>query len=206
MKKITLVLCACAIAFAGLLVSCSNDAGSGDVNLIYRDSTTYNYVYELTGTKVVTEESASDKTVLLTTETTTTSFKGLARLYWNVNDDTFDDYTYYSFDVFGLEEANELYKKTFTGTDAANHDAETLYTDRLSTFSLAYKNVHDDIPDLGFYKLDDKYIVAKKNFYDDSDPDNVKDYYFATWTDADWKDYVDAGGKTISVSGLYCTE
>ena len=181
MKKITLVLCACAMAFAGLLVSCSNDASGGDVKLIYRDSTEYEYVYELSGTIVETVQQASDKAVLLTTETTTTSFKGLAQLSWDTNDDAFDDVTAYGLSVRGIEEANKVLTKSYSGSSASAQPAFVPeHTDRLSGFTLS---------GLSFYKLEDKYVA------------DLKFGEYAAWTEADWKDYVDAGGKTIAVSG-----
>ena len=46
MKKITLVLCACAIAFAGLLVSCNNATG----DYVNTTSAWNRYEYKVTGT------------------------------------------------------------------------------------------------------------------------------------------------------------
>ena len=56
MKKITLI--ACAALVAGLLVSCSNDAGAKDYNSVRYTTNVNNYLVSGTKTTVVTSESA----------------------------------------------------------------------------------------------------------------------------------------------------
>ena len=96
MKKITLVLCACAMAFTGLLVSCSNNSGTEEI--IFRDKETNCYVYEVSGIEVITKnEGGLDTTV--TTTTDTVEFSGVGTLTWTLNDDELNDFQNYSLEV-----------------------------------------------------------------------------------------------------------
>ena len=75
MKKISLMLCLCAMAFVGLLVSCSNGE--------YIDSTSvsYDYLYKVTGTMKVVETEG-----LITAPATTSSeytiTKATGEVWW----------------------------------------------------------------------------------------------------------------------------
>ena len=55
MKKLTLLLCACAIALAGALVSCKN----GPEEIVFTNSTSYNYKYTITGSIVEKTETGT---------------------------------------------------------------------------------------------------------------------------------------------------
>ena len=200
MKKITLVLCACAIAFAGLFVSCSND--SGDVQLIYRDSTSYNYVYNLSGSKVVTRETATDKAALLTTVTETTSFEGLAVLTWSVNDDTTKDYKQYAVSN-NVDKANKVTTTKYSGSAASSQTAVAdVHVDNLRLTETEY---WDDVNST-YVTVPASFVVP--NFY--ITEHDEKFYYgalqnsgnsYVVYTDAEWKDYVDNGDETVAVSG-----
>ena len=96
MKKITLVLCACAMAFAGLLVSCSN--GSGTEEIIFRGNESNEYLYTVSGTLVETT-ATGDKTLTVATTTKTTEFGGTAVLKWDASDDKAYDYQNYELTV-----------------------------------------------------------------------------------------------------------
>ncbi len=69
MKKITLMLCACAMAFAGLLVSCSN----GTEKWIDGTQEGTNYVYSITGTVTESVETGSTGSTTVTTDVYTLS-------------------------------------------------------------------------------------------------------------------------------------
>ncbi len=64
MKKITLMLCACAMAFAGLLVSCSN----GTEKWINGTEQGSEYVYAITGTVTESEETGTTGSTTVTTD------------------------------------------------------------------------------------------------------------------------------------------
>ena len=64
MKKINLILCACTVALAGLIVSCKN----GNVDMIDVTTTKTNYIYKVNGT--ITEVQNSGTTSATTTQET----------------------------------------------------------------------------------------------------------------------------------------
>lgn len=74
MKKITLMLCACAMAFAGLLVSCNN----GTEKYIYANEVSYTYDYNVSGTikEVETTGAAAAPTATVTEYTLTKATGG----------------------------------------------------------------------------------------------------------------------------------
>ena len=148
MKKITLMLCACAMAFAGLLVSCSN----GSEKIIFTDSTSYDYAYTVSGTKVETTESATDKAALLTTTTVTSSFSaGNAIISWSENDDTTLDWKNYSFSV-NAARGDKVTSIKYTGTSASSYTApEDAHVDNTSISLLA---------DYDFFSLGDAYYAG----------------------------------------------
>jgi len=181
MKKITLVLCACAMAFAGLLVSCNNNAG--DTKLIYRDTTSYDNAYEFSATKVVTVETATNKATLLTTEETTTSFTGLATITYSENDDVTEDYKNYSFGITDRSDGTSKKVTSYSGTAAASQTAvKDSYVVNESSFDPTYNSWSVD-----FYEFDGKYYLGK-----------AADTNTAVYTDAYLKDTL---VNTITVDG-----
>ncbi len=186
MKKITLVLCACAMAFAGLFVSCSND--SGDVNLIYRDSTSYNYLYNLSGTLVVTTEDATNTATDLVTTTETTSFNGVAKLTWYTNDDTVEDYKNYRFDLDNINTDN-VSRVTSVNDKSLSTQADPVHVDFLTHFSRI-----DAVPDSETYFY--FYEFAENFFYGYASEDNT-----AVYTEAGLKKWVDNNNYTVTVAG-----
>ncbi len=88
MKKITLMLCACAMAFAGLLVSCNN----GTEKYIYANDVSYAYDYNVSGTiKTVATSGAVAAPTATVTEYTLT--KGQGGIYWTENSQVEGDAT-----------------------------------------------------------------------------------------------------------------
>ena len=184
MKKITLVLCACAMAFAGLLVSCSNDAGSGDVNLIYRDSTENQYLYVLNGERTVTRKVGSSASDLVTTEIKTT-FNGFASLEWYVNNNYTEDYKNYNLKVAPLLNEN-VSKKTTINDAAASTQPDPAFID---FYDVSSDSDFDDI-DINFYEFDEKFYIGVAS------GSNT-----AVYAAKEWKDYTEAGEPTVEVSG-----
>ncbi len=80
MKKITLMLCACAMAFAGLLVSCNN----GTEKYINANEVSYAYDYNVSGTikEVATSGAVAAPTATVREWTLT---KGQGGIYWTEN-------------------------------------------------------------------------------------------------------------------------
>lgn len=182
MKKITLVLCACAMAFAGLLVSCNNNAG--DTKLIYRDTTSYDNAYEFSATKVVTVETATNKATLLKTEETTTSFAGLATISYSENDDTTVDYKNYTFEITDKSIASSKKVTSYSGTAASSQPAvKDSYTVNDSSFSPAPNGLRS----VAFYEFDGKFYLG-----------TAADTNTAVYTDAYLKDTL---VNTITVDG-----
>lgn len=84
MKKISLVLCVCAMAFAGFLASCKNNTMSGDYiedTYVYSD-----YYYNVSG-------SLSEVETVGATSTTTSYavLKGTGNVWWNANNQVSGD-------------------------------------------------------------------------------------------------------------------
>lgn len=146
MKKITLMLCACAMAFAGLLVSCSN----GSEKIVFTGETTYEYAYAVTGTKVVTTVTSSNSDTLVETTTVTDSFKnGTALLSWTTNDDQTLETQNYNLKVnYGYGDKTTDY--SFSGTSATGRSRDSSYSMN-SWLGEASWN---------FYTLDSKYFIG----------------------------------------------
>lgn len=203
MKKITLVLCACAMAFAGLLVSCSN--GSGTEQIIFRGDTSYDYAYTLSGTKVVTTQIAnSDKRVLLTTTEETTSFDGIATLCWKTDDDSTKDYLNYSLNPT-VAKANKVTTTKYSGSSASAQAAVAdEHVDNLSSFDLKINKYEDYTFDYGSVTYTTKELVDGLLFY------SFDDEKFYLGNISDNSDYAAFAGekssekdfnKTITVTG-----
>lgn len=163
MKKITLMLCACAMAFAGLLVSCSN----GSEKIIFTDSTSYDYAYTVSGSKVVTTEVATaDKAVLLTTTTKTSTFStGAANISWSENDDATYDWKNYELNVMpGRGDYVESVK--YSGTSASAQPATVdQHKDNTEITLLDWNDwdVYSKLNDFDFYSLGDAYYLGSKS-------------------------------------------
>jgi len=175
MKKITLMLCACAMAFAGLLVSCNN----GSEKIIFTDSTSFDYAYTVSGTKVVTTEYANDKALLLTTRTETSSFSaGNAVITWDENDNSTTDWKNYHLKVYPSR-GDKVVAVKYSGTSAESQPAvEDAHTDNIQIYS----------SDVYFYSLGDAYYSGSKNWKDDS---------YAAKTEDEVKEL----NSTVSVTG-----
>lgn len=190
MKKITLVLCACAMAFAGLLVSCSNDAGSGDVNLIKRDTTKYQYLYVLNGERTVTTKVGSSASDLVTTEVKTT-FNGSASLTWDVDNNYTEDYKNYNLSVAPLLNEN-VSQKTTINNAAASTQPDPAFIDFYDYASEPVVPGQLGLIDLefDFYEFDEKFYIGA------ADESNT-----AVYAAKEWKDYIEAGNPTVEVTG-----
>ena len=132
MKKITLMLCACAMAFAGLLVSCNNGS-----EYIEASGVSYSYNYKITGT---IKEATSDGSVAAPSKTSTvyTFTKATGNVNWYENENSYGDTPDYWISTSGY--------------------ADTVYTNAASVETKSYKNEVG----LPFWKLekfeDDFYI------------------------------------------------
>ncbi len=179
MKKITLMLCACAMAFAGLLVSCNN----GSEKIVLTDNKTYDYVYVVSGTKVVTfEDAATDPRDLLETRTTTETFSGAnGEIWWSESDDSTADYKNYIFWVDSTK-GNKEVKYEQTGTNK-NTD---LNTDEFTD----YVDISDE--NESFYSLGEAYYLGNINLNNNPSWDDVAAYS---------EDAAKALTRTIKVTG-----
>jgi len=150
MKKITLMLCACAMAFAGLLVSCSN----GSEKIVFTGETNYEYAYAVTGTKVETTVSSTNSDALVSTTTVTDTFKnGTALLSWSTDDDDTLETQNYNLKVnYGYGDRTTDY--SFSGS---LYTADKAAYDRDSSYSM---NNWLGEGSWDFYTLDSKYFVG----------------------------------------------
>ena len=154
MKKITLVLCACAMAFAGLLVSCNNS--TGDEQIILRGTTSYDYAYAVSGSKVVTTKDSrgSESSDFLDTTVVTDTFKnGVANLKWSVDDDETVSVQNYTLAVkygYGDTETSTDYTGTYASTDP-----DKRYSNNHNLGTAVFK----------FYSLGDKFYDGESDRY-----------------------------------------
>ena len=181
MKKITLMLCACAMAFAGLLVSCSN----GSEKIVFTGETTYEYAYAVTGTKVETTTYSSNSDELVRTTTVTDSFKnGTALLSWTTDDDETLETQNYNLKVnygYGDKTTDYSFSGSLYTANKAAYDTDSDY----SMNSWLGQGSWD------FYTLDSKYFVGTTNTWnaDSLTADEEKELGKAQ------------GDKTITVTG-----
>ncbi|WP_027727237.1 hypothetical protein [Treponema bryantii] len=101
MKKITLMLCACAMAFAGLLVSCNN--GSEYINA---SGVSYDYKYKVTGT--IKEATASGAVAAPSKTSDVYTFtKAVGKVNWWESENSYGDVPTYWIEASGY--ADEVY-------------------------------------------------------------------------------------------------
>jgi hypothetical protein len=152
------------MAFAGLLVSCSN--GSGTEEIIFRGNESNEYLYTVSGTLVETT-ATGDKTATVTTTTKTTEFGGTAVLKWNASDDKAYDYQNYELTV-KPGKAKVTNSTSYSGTVGKTltqpKDSYEDYTDgRYPYLFTWYSGLHSTYStsgnfSLNFYSLADKYF------------------------------------------------
>ena len=143
MKKINLILCACAVALAGLMVSCKNN----NVDIINVTNTKTNYIYKVSGTVTSTSNYGATATSVTNTVTTYTikdAYTG--KLTEEVDEQMERNNTYYDISLFGGSVS-----ATKTVTDAAGSKTETV-KDVLSVSSLG---------SLSFYDIDGDYYIVE---------------------------------------------
>jgi len=136
MKKITLMLCACAMAFAGLLVSCNN--GSEYINA---SGVSYNYNYKITGT---IKEATSDGAVASPEKTSTdyTFTKATGYVNWYENENSYGDVPTYYIGASGY--------------------ADKTYTNAASVETKSYKN-DANLPFWQLEKFEDGFYINLDN-------------------------------------------
>ena len=131
MKKITLALCACAMAFAGLLVSCS----SGSVDYVDCGKTESRYIYAVYGTITTTSSEeglidvssysgnisqALDKDGKKSTTTSSSTKKvsnGYVAATWNTYENRESNFTHYTI--------KGDYKYTSTSNSSGTYDGDS---------------------------------------------------------------------------------
>ena len=140
MKKITLALCACAMAFAGLLVSCS----SGSVDYVDCGKTESRYIYAVYGTITTTSSEeglidvssysgnisqALDKDGKKSTTTSSSTKKvsnGYVAATWNTDENRESNYTHYtikgSYKYTSTSNSSGTYDGDSTGSTEGNED------------------------------------------------------------------------------------
>ena len=135
MKKITLMLCACAMAFAGLLVSCNN----GTEKYVDTTSVYNNYRYKVTGS--VTETTSTGAIAKPDTTSDVYTFtKATGSVSWTDNETSKGDVPTYNIWFGG--QADRVF------TNASSVETKT-YT--------VWKQLPDTVGKL--YKLDDGYYI-----------------------------------------------
>lgn len=142
MKKISLVLCVCAMAFAGFLASCKNNTMSGDYiedTWVYSD-----YYYNVSG-------SLSEVATVGTTATTTSYavLKGTGNVWWNNNNQVTGDAPANS------TSSNIEYDRNYSLN--ANVRADKTVT--VSGVSTKTYNVYYSLPFSALYKFGDDFYV-----------------------------------------------
>ena len=158
MKKMSLVLCACAVAMAGLLASCSN----GPEEVVFVTEETTEALYDVSGsfTKTVTSGLKDATTV---TETVDTITSGYAKFGWTSKTVNESDAVNYC-----LWDSGYNYKRVETVTPASGDATTTTFSEAngnlwwvdgwtSSPFYTFDSAVGDDTT--GFSKIDGKYYA-----------------------------------------------
>ena len=127
MKKISLVLCACAVAMAGLLASCSN----GPEELVFNtveDTWETSVLYDVSGSfKKVEKVGAKDS--VATTECAETITSGYSVLAWESKTPNVSDVITYDFRDAGLK-----VKRVDTVTPSSGTATTTTYSEQSENF------------------------------------------------------------------------
>lgn len=97
MKKINLILCACAVALSGLMVSCKN----GNVDIINVTETTTNYIYKINGTVTTTDTYGAGTAVSTDVSTYTIKDAYTKRITETVDEQMDGNAKYYDLGVSG---------------------------------------------------------------------------------------------------------
>ena len=113
MKKITLMLCACAMAFAGLLVSCSN----GSEKYVDATEVNNNYLYKVTGSVSVTTADGAIANPDTTSDVYTFT-KATGSVSWTDSETSKGDVPTYTIGASGL--ADRVYTEGTTETKRYN--------------------------------------------------------------------------------------
>ena len=141
MKKITLMLCACAMAFAGLLVSCSNGAEK------WIDGTTHSshYEYAITGTVSESYETGNTTSTTVTKGVFTLS-KGIGVIGLNSED--------------SREENEDNTSSGYIFVNGKGDASNTVGTaDPVKVYNVTYQNY-----DISLKKLDDNWFVRISDY------------------------------------------
>ncbi len=97
MKKINLILCACAVALSGLMVSCKN----GNVDIINVTETTTNYIYKINGTVTTTDTYGTGTAVSTDVSTYTIKDANTGRIQVKEDEQMEGNAKWYSFNTNG---------------------------------------------------------------------------------------------------------
>ena len=181
MKKMSLVLCACAVAMAGLLASCSN--GPEEVVFVTRETT--EALYDVSGsfTKTVTSGLKDATTV---TETVDTITSGYAKFGWTSK--TVNESDAVNYELWG---SGYNYKRVETVTPTTG-DATT------TTYSEANEDMwwHDGWTSAPFYTFDS--AVGDGN--NTTGFSKIDGKYYALMQVTNWSTYkyMDSGNFTVT--------
>ncbi|MBP3742608.1 MAG: hypothetical protein J6J00_06440 [Treponema sp.] len=119
MKKMSLVLCACAVAMAGLLASCSN----GPEEVVFDTYETTRYMYDVSGSFTRLEKSGLADAVTTTTKKETIT-NGFTAFRWeSKTPENRDTLTYY------LDDCNFKVKRSDVSTPSSGDPTTTTYSD-----------------------------------------------------------------------------
>lgn len=175
MKKLTLILCVCAIAFTSILVSCKNEPEE------YIDTTTkyYNYMYSVTGT-VNYEQDYGPKDAVVKTTINRTFTQATGTAEWSENAYDKSDYQKYTIKASGYvdevnKEGSNAAVNTYKRSYLISSDCWTVYKND----SKYYIKVKDKYVEVQLSSIKKDGFTYKGNFsVDDSDTTTVNKYTY----------------------------
>lgn len=175
MKKINLILCACAVALTGLMVSCKN----GNVEKIDVTNTETRYIYKVNGTVTMTKKSGT--TTAVDTQEITYTIKDAFAGSTNWNDGYQRSYDYISEGTNEAWESNlNSYNIFIYGGEISVYNKNTPATGTATEYVLDNTNTNDpsanslpalSIPEFGeidgdYYVLADSAWVSADDAFD----------------------------------------
>lgn len=204
MKKINLILCACAVALAGLMISCKN----GNVDKIDVTQTTTRYIYKVNGTITSIQKSGTTSaTTTVETKYTVTDVLANQRLY-NSYGGSYTEATI-------SEKTDEAYDTNITGYDidfsGGNSSATKTTTPASGTATVEVKDYvsGSSLPSLSIAEIDGEYYInydyAWVNVDDNFDGFVGDDEFTFKYEGASANGWLDQDDKDANVVSSYST-
>lgn len=191
MKKINLILGACAIAAAALLVSCNN----GTKDYVNVKTINNQYAYSVTGSVTNTTKDGNT-TAADVTVTRATIKSALAQVRWSEDKLNDSNYDYYTVKFNGT--ANWTTSNTPAGSTTAT---TSKFTDKFGVEGTKVEQERVDLP-AGWYES--TFFAQIESIYNHNREDNPLDYYdYLALQQAFVTNYVDDATKQADTTGSY---